>query len=1081
MKAILGLRLLLLMLLLAGTLSVDAQFVQLGSGTTDNGITTASPVNIWFRRTTARFVYTQSELIAAGAPATGGTLNQMGFIITGLPVYNLPDYQIRVKHTTQTNVATDPGNTGWTTVKNGFTYSPSIGGYDMIVFDNGFNWDGVSNLAVEICFSQVQPTFDPSGQCRVYSATSGFRYTRSDAAGGCFTTVSTLLNTKPQVQFVFELESIWTGAVNNDWNNDNNWSIGAPNEQLDARIPSGLTNYPSISSTNASCNNLFIETDASLTLVDAFAINVYGNWENEGTFTPNAGEVIFRGPSLNEIRTNGAGEFYDLEINSAGGASIINGTYTVTNQMQVLLGDFNTNGAITLTSTPSRTARIDEVPGYCDYTLTMNDSWTDGWNGGFLTLYVDGVAQGDFACLAASTTVTIPVINGLSFELEYTAGIFENENTYTLTDPSGTVIFSDGPTPATGVVFTSTGSCSFNNPINGNITTQRYIDAGGTYWRNFCSPVDGAAYSQFNDDFTTSGYLGSSYPNWPSAADPFNSVVFYDETVAGTLDNGYTAPTNATNNMLTTRGLLVWCGDNSSTTSAFTWDLTGGANAGDYDLGVSYTTSAGTNDDGWNLVANPFMSAIDWTVATGVGWDKANLEDAVYVLDPDLAGYASWIAGASTNGGSPIIASSQSFWVKARAANPDLHIYEQAKSSTDQSFFKASGASYSPGMSIKLTSGGGATDEMVVRTLQGGTAAFDAAFDARKLQSDAPGQPDLLSIDGNGDTYSILSTGIPTTDEVIPLYMQYGTLGANLTITVERREELIASCLILKDLETNTSIDLNVDTVYSFVVSDTMLHQRFELILGADLSSTANVADISCFGETDGTLTVQGFGVGPWDYIWEDVNGNVLQSELQSTSASTLDNLPSGQYAVTVTNNGNACATRYFETQLIEPQALGLNGQITNEAFGWDGAVQLAVTGGTPPFIFDWDNGSQSQHLQDVEGGVYEVTVTDAHGCEITESFTVGSTVSVEEHHSELEVTVYPNPNNGTFFLQMANPLDGLAEVQIIDMRGQLVMRESINVQGTQQLNISPVADGIYFIIVTAGDQQFKGKLNVQR
>ena len=86
----------------------------------------------------------------------------------------------------------------WTTVVNGFTYAPAIGGYDMITLDNPFVWDGVSNLAVEVCFAQVAPTYDPSGQVRIYTATNGFRYTRSDGSGACYTTTSIVDQFKPQ-------------------------------------------------------------------------------------------------------------------------------------------------------------------------------------------------------------------------------------------------------------------------------------------------------------------------------------------------------------------------------------------------------------------------------------------------------------------------------------------------------------------------------------------------------------------------------------------------------------------------------------------------------------------------------------------------------------------------------------------------------------------------------------------------------------------------------------------------------------------------------------------------------------------
>ncbi len=208
----------------------NSQVIQLGSGTTTNGITESSPVT-YYRRTVAQFVYTAAEIQEAGVTSSN-TLNQMGFYVTANPLYDIPGYTIKLKHTTRTNVNNALGTTGWTTVKNSFTYSPTPGGYDMIVFDTPFVWDGTSNIGVEICWSQVQPNWDASGQCRVYNSNRGYRYSWDDNAGSiCGNTPGTRVNTKPQVQLVFKTTSTWNGSVNTDWFNDANWDAGTPDNE----------------------------------------------------------------------------------------------------------------------------------------------------------------------------------------------------------------------------------------------------------------------------------------------------------------------------------------------------------------------------------------------------------------------------------------------------------------------------------------------------------------------------------------------------------------------------------------------------------------------------------------------------------------------------------------------------------------------------------------------------------------------------------------------------------------------------------------------------------------------------------
>jgi hypothetical protein len=51
--------------------------------------------------------------------------------------------------------------------------------------------------------------------------------------------------------------------------------------------------------------------------------------------------------------------------------------------------------------------------------------------------------------------------------------------------------------------------------------------------------------------------------------------------------------------------------------------------------------------------------------------------------------------------------------------------------------------------------------------------------------------------------------------------------------------------------------------------------------------------------------------------------------------------------------------------------------------------LELTVTGGTPPFEYDWENGVTVPFLENVDAGEYEVKVTDSEGCYQERTFTV--------------------------------------------------------------------------------------------
>jgi subtilisin-like proprotein convertase family protein len=97
----------------------------------------------------------------------------------------------------------------------------------------------------------------------------------------------------------------------------------------------------------------------------------------------------------------------------------------------------------------------DTMP--CTYILNTFDSFGDGWNGGSIDVLVNGAIVGNYTALGNGSSATILVPNGVALELVYNAGNFENENSYELV-LNGTIAFSDGPTPATGSVFTTTCS-----------------------------------------------------------------------------------------------------------------------------------------------------------------------------------------------------------------------------------------------------------------------------------------------------------------------------------------------------------------------------------------------------------------------------------------------------------------------------------------------------------------------------------------------------------------------------------------------------------------------------------------------
>lgn len=1034
-----------------------SQAIQIGSGTQESTITQASPVNTYFRRQVAHFVYTRQELNAAGI--TGANiLTQIGFFITSNPLYDIPGYTIKMKHTNRQN-ANNLGTTGWATVKNPFTYAPEPRDYDMIVLDNPFSWNGTRNIAIEICWSQVQPTWDASGQCRIYNANNGYRYRQDDNGGSiCGQNPNNRVNYKPQVQFIFKSTSTWNGAVNTDWFNPNNWDADVPTSIMNALIPAGMPNYPIITGNTAVCKNLTVDNGATLTLGAAANIDVYADFNNNGTFIPATGNLTFKGDVVNNLNLTGTQTIYDLTIDNVNGASINTGNVNLTGTLKIGIatGNFNTNNALTLISDSAGTARIDELKTKCKYTLSMSDAYGDSWNGAYITAYIDNVPVRIFYAKRSGSSNDIYVPTGATLRLAYTAGIYEDENTYTLS-LNNTVIFSEGPYPNTGNnVFSDVATCSFFNPISGNITMQRYIDAGATNWRFLGSSVAGATIADLSSSFITSGFPGSDFPNWPTAANPWPSIYFYDESLPGAQNNGFMSPSSASDIIGVGEGLWVWSGDTITGTQPFTVDVTGPPNVGNISLPLSYTNSGLPAEDGWNMLANPYPSSIDWD---SPNITKTGVNFAIYIWNPDLQQFASYVAGFGTNGGSNIIASSQAIWVQAFSPTTNVTFREASKTSVTGSFLKT--ANNNPFKMIATNANG--SDELIINFNANATNNFDGGLDAAKMPSDNTLLPMMASV-MNNELFSI--NQLPEQEINIPIKILTGVTGVH-TIETQNISGLgNISCLLLEDLQTGNMYDLNQMSTINVTLYDTTVSARFLLHIGAPKNIDIN--EISCINQQDGEIAFAKNSTSPFDITWRDANNNVVSSKNNVVMYDTLSNLANGIYTIETTDA--LCGNTIDTVELTNPLPIIATFTTAKDTFAINEQVNFNnQSTNAINYLWNFGDGNTSTlaspaHVY-MQPGSYlaKLTASQNSNCyqEIDKLITVSNTVVSVDEITPNEVKIWTIDN----YIQMKF-LDTkkYTEVEIRDLSGKLIFSKNIANTTYEKVNTTNWSEAVYLV-----------------
>ncbi|WP_026231607.1 cohesin domain-containing protein [Neolewinella persica] len=220
------------------------------------------------------------------------------------------------------------------------------------------------------------------------------------------------------------------------------------------------------------------------------------------------------------------------------------------------------------------------------------------------------------------------------------------------------------------------------------------------------------------------------------------------------------------------------------------------------------------------------------------------------------------------------------------------------------------------------------------------------------------------------------------------------------------------------------------------------------------------VSGVSCFGESDGQITIATVGdTGPYLFDW---SGNLPDG------APTQTLLPGGSYGVTVTDD-NGCVRSLDNITVGEPAVVNIRGQLTNITDS-PGRIDATVTGGRMPYQYSWSGPesftSDQEDIDPSVAGTYCLTVIDNRNCSDIQCFAIIRALAILDTDVDSGCS---GEDNGSIDLTV---IGGTGGYDYLWSDGNMTISEFQDIDG--------LAPGDYTVTVTSGADQVVQTITVE-
>jgi hypothetical protein len=262
--------------------------------------------------------------------------------------------------------------------------------------------------------------------------------------------------------------------------------------------------------------------------------------------------------------------------------------------------------------------------------------------------------------------------------------------------------------------------------------------------------------------------------------------------------------------------------------------FTGTLNSGEIGAADNLGKDGSGDLAGFNLVCNPYASAIDIEV---FGPASSNLQNTIWYRSGSTYPSYNWFTNLGTLTGQRYVPAMQAFWVKVATDPGTLIIDNSSRLHNDQAFYKTFADSNVFRMEVSRDA---MVDEAVVAYYTAASDAFDA-YDSEKMFSSDQNYPQVYTL--TSDNVIVAINGIPEIsageERILPLgFTTYiaGTFTLHATTMMDFDPTIP---VFLEDILQSTTQDLRINDTYTFTSGIVNGADRFLLHFGSTTTSVS--------------------------------------------------------------------------------------------------------------------------------------------------------------------------------------------------------------------------------------------------